>query len=129
MARVVQDAHLVEADRRTHGARLAHGVAAVEHGHEALGQAVELVEASRQRLVQSVLVLQVKRRARRLDHLASLAGTEAGLFGRAMICDGTITMWVTRERSTSAMMRSASSAGCRMYVSGVMRNAAANSVQ
>jgi hypothetical protein len=42
---------------------------AVEHGGEAFGQAVELVEALRQDFVQALLVLQVQRRADRADHL------------------------------------------------------------
>ena len=33
-----------------------------------------------------------------------------------MICEGTRTRWVTRERSISSSMHPASKAGCRMYV-------------
>ena len=67
--RLVHDAHLVEADRHAHGSRLAHRVRPVQDRHEPLGEPVELVEAAGEGGVEPMLVLEMERRADRLDHL------------------------------------------------------------
>jgi hypothetical protein len=59
----IHAAHLEVLRRHADGAGLAHRILAVEDRDEALGEAVELVEAVRQRGVQPALVLMEQRRA------------------------------------------------------------------
>ena len=66
---VADDPHLVERRRDADAAGLAQRIVTIEHRDKAFGQPVELVEASRQELVQPVLDFLVQRRAERQDHL------------------------------------------------------------